>query len=41
MPHNKRYKPLADVPTTVANDRLSILLERVRGKTVLDVGWPT
>jgi 2-polyprenyl-3-methyl-5-hydroxy-6-metoxy-1,4-benzoquinol methylase len=38
MPPNNRYKTLADVPTTVANDRLSILLERVRGKTVLDVG---
>jgi 2-polyprenyl-3-methyl-5-hydroxy-6-metoxy-1,4-benzoquinol methylase len=38
MPHDKRYKPLDDVPTSVANDRLSIILERVRGKTVLDVG---
>jgi 2-polyprenyl-3-methyl-5-hydroxy-6-metoxy-1,4-benzoquinol methylase len=38
MPHDKRYKPLADVPTTVVNNRLSIVLERVRGKTVLDVG---
>ena len=38
MPPNTRYKTLADVPTTVVNDRLSILLERVRGKTVLDVG---
>ena len=37
MPH-KRSRPLVDIPTSAANDRLSIFLERVRGKTVLDLG---
>jgi len=35
---HKRYRPLADIPTAVTNDRLSILRERVRGKTALDLG---
>jgi 2-polyprenyl-3-methyl-5-hydroxy-6-metoxy-1,4-benzoquinol methylase len=34
----KRYRPLVDIPISASNDRLSILLERVRGKTVLDLG---
>lgn len=36
--HDHTYKTLAEVATMVANDRLPILLEKVRGKTVLDVG---
>ena len=32
------FGQIADIPTAVTNDRLSILRERVRGKTALDLG---
>ena len=38
MRRNKKTPPLVNVPTTVATDRLSILLKKAHGKTVLDVG---
>ena len=38
MRRTKRSMSLADVPTTVVTDRLSIVLEKAPGKTVLDVG---
>ncbi len=34
----ERYRPLAGIPTSVLKDRTAALVERVRGKSVLDVG---